>query len=407
MMNRIIKRLTGAVLAAAMLCALVLPGLTARAEAPASYSAQLQLQADGQELSAKLWADSENRVFAAQGQITAEGQLLAQLGLFLGEEAVVVQDTLLLGDAYGIDRSRLAQTLPGSVFAPDSGSVLALPQLLYDALLGKSAQAEPDGSGVSIIGGADGPTAIMTTGALPAALLQAASIRTAPGELALESGTVKTTETTVTLEAAGMAKLAAAALADLQGEKTAMDVLAALPGFDSIAPEMLPDSQKLQAELEKALADARLTLSLAVDRQTKALLSCSVAWSRNGQSSTASLKVEENSGEAYALRFHREENGQALSLLTFRWEKQSGAYALSIQSGQQTDELTGTIEAGEDQLVITADCANGWALEDCRLTLRRDDPAQIPQFRDILTMSEDAILGLLQGALSAARELGQ
>lgn len=419
------KRFAGAALALLLVCTLVMPGLTAGAEAPSAYSAQLNMQVDGQDLSVKLWADLENQVFAAQGEADVEGETLAQLGLFISQTAFALQDSMLLGGTYGVDLTGLAENLPGSVFAPGSGSVLALPQPLYDALLTN----EEDPS-VGIIGGADGPTSLFVAGSLTTAIMKSVNTKVAPGELVLDSGTIKTTETTITLDAKGMAKLAAALLNDLQENQDAMDALAKLLGVDSITPEDLADGDKLQSELEDALtqAGASFTASTALDKQTKALVSCSATWTYEGEtldvqavpaagrctlvrsgadgsSSTTGLEVEEDTDQAYALRFYVDQDGQLTSQLLFRWDKEAGTYVLTTQNGDQTDELTGTIQTGENSLVITADTANGQALEGCSLTLRRDDPAQMPQFQDILSMSEDSILQVLHTAMTAAQEI--
>ena len=125
----------------------------------------------------------------------------------------------------------------------------------------------------------------------------------------------------------------------------------------------------------------------------------------DGSSSTTGLEVEEDTDQAYALRFYVDQDGQLTSQLLFRWDKEAGTYVLTTQNGDQTDELTGTIQTGENSLVITADTANGQALEGCSLTLRRDDPAQMPQFQDILSMSEDSILQVLHTAMTAAQEI--
>ena len=153
------RRATAAVLALLLVCALCLSGLTARAEAPASYSAELKMKLDGKELQTKLSADLDDALLALQAQFGDENSSL-HWNIFLGTQQIVLQDSLLLNGAYGIDLETLAENLPNSVFAPDSGSVLALDQALYDSLM---APAEEDASSVGIIGGADGPTTIVVS----------------------------------------------------------------------------------------------------------------------------------------------------------------------------------------------------------------------------------------------------
>lgn len=441
------KKLAGAALALLLVCTLALPGLTAQAEAPASYSAQLNMKLEGHDLAVRLCADLENLVFSAQGLLIDEdGQVLAQRGLFYNGSAIAIQDTSLLEDTYGIDLSQAAANLPGSVFAPGSGSVLALDQQLYDALLPTEAAdivKESDGDviisqdendSLGIIGGADGPTAIFVTGDtgnLLSTLLKSVSTKTAPGELILDSGTIKTTETTITLDAKGMAKLAGTVLEQIERDPQAKaaleELLSNLPG-DTQQTDLFTDLDKTVSSLEDALtqAGAGFTASIARDRKTKELLFVSASLACDGetldfqavlpesrcslvrsgadsQASTANLKVEENTDDAFALRFHTTQNDEESSSIHFLWDKKAGTYVLTIKNGDETDELSGRLQPSENTLVITADAANGQALEDCSLTLRRDDPAQMPQFQDILTMSEGSILQILHNVIQAVQ----
>ena len=425
------KRLAGITLALLLVCSVLLPGLTAQAEAPASYSAQLNMKLDGQDLTAKLSADLENQVFSAQGKISGEGQILAQLGLFFSENAFVLQDSLLLGGTYGIDLSRLAENLSGSVFAPDSGSILALDQELYDALLSSN---EAEDTAIGIIGGADGPTSILVTGDLPSIIMKAISTKVAPGELVLEEGTIKTTETTITLNAQGMAKLAGELLNQIKEDEQAQaaleELLEKLPlnsDAQKTADELFADLDKTVASLEDTLtqAGACFTASAAVDRQTKEPVSLSATWTYggetvdvqaalaegtyslvrsdgSGQSLTMALTVEENTEDTFALRFSASQGGEETSSLRFHWDKKAGTYELTIQNGEETDELTGTVQTSDNALVITADTANGQVLDGFSLTLRRDDPTELPQFQEITTMSEEDILQLLHTLLGEA-----
>ena len=86
--------------------------------------------------------------------------------------------------------------------------------------------------------------------------------------------------------------------------------------------------------------------------------------------------------------------------LSFRWDKAAGTYVFTSKNGDQTDELTGTIQISQDTAVVTADTANGQELEDIQLTLRRNDPVTLPEYQDIVTMDESGILRLLQRAIT-------
>ena len=411
------RRAAAAVLALLLICALCLPGLTARADVPASYSAELKLKLDGKDLQAKLSADQDNALLALQTQFGDEESSL-DLNLFLGKQQIVLQDSLLLNGAYGIDLETLAENLPNSVFAPNSGSALALDQALYDSLM---APAEDDASSVGIIGGADGLTSvIVSAGGLAATLLKNANMKLSSGELELESGTVKTTDTIISFDAEGLAQLADNALAGLS-EETQGKVARLLTSFFGSEEETGEAGSSLRDVLIRA--DARLSLSISLDKKTKQVVSanavlsweerttdlraiftdnfCSLTLTReDSEPLTATLNLDENTDCALAFRLCVARGDTPGAQLSFRWDKAAGTYVFTAKNGDQTDELTGTIQISQDTAVVTADTANGQELEDIQLTLRRNDPVTLPEYQDIVTMDESGILRLLQRAIT-------
>lgn len=411
------RRATAAVLALLLVCALCLSGLTARAEAPASYSAELKMKLDGKELQTKLSADLDDALLALQAQFGDENSSL-HWNIFLGTQQIVLQDSLLLNGAYGIDLETLAENLPNSVFAPDSGSVLALDQALYDSLM---APAEEDASSVGIIGGADGPTSvIVSAGGLAATLLKNASMKLSPGELELESGTVKTTDTIISFDAEGLAQLADNALTGLS-EETQGKLARLLTSFFGSGEETGEAGSSLRDVLIRA--DARLSLSISLDKKTKQVVSanavlsweerttdlqaiftdnfCSLTLTReDSEPLTATLNLDENTDSTLAYRLCVTQGDTSGSQLRFRWDKAAGTYVFTAEHGDRTDELTGTIQTSLDTAVITVDTANGRQLEDTQLTLRRNDTVTLPEYQDIVTMEESGILRLLQRAIT-------
>ena len=411
------RRATAAVLALLLVCALCLPGLTARAEAPASYSAELKLKLDGKDLQTKLSADLDDALLALQAQFGDENSSL-DWNIFLGRKQIVLQDSLLLNGAYGIDLEKLAENLPNSVFAPDSGSVLALDQALYDFLM---APAQGADSSVGIIGGADGPTSMFVSGSgLVSTLLKTGKLKLAPGELELESGTVKTTDTSISFDAQGLAGLADEALAGVSGEAQGKlaGLLTSLLGSGEDTGEDCPS-------LREALirADAHLSLTISLNKKTKQVVSvhailswekrttdlqaifadnfCSLTLSREGSAPLcAALYLDERTDSTLAYRLCVTQGDTSGSQLRFRWDKAAGTYVFTAENGDQTDELTGTIQTSRDTAVITVDTANGQELEDIQLTLRRNDPVTLPEYQDIVTMEESGILRLLQRAIT-------
>ena len=407
------RRATAAVLALLLIYALCLPGLTARAEAPASCSAELKLKLDGKDLQAKLSADPDHALLALQAQFGDENSSLG-LGLFLGRKQIVLQDSLLLNGAYGIDLEKLAENLPNSVFAPDSGSALALDRALYDSL---TTPAQGKDSSVGIIGGAGG---LVSAGGLASTLLKNGKMKLSSGQLELESGTVKTTDTIISFDAQGLAALADKALTGVSGEAQGKlaGLLTSLLGSGE-------ETREDYASVRDALirADAQLSLSISLNKMTRQVVSvnavlsweerttdlraiftdnfCSLALTREGSEPlTATLYLDERSGSALAYRLCVTRGDTPGAQLRFRWDKAAGTYVFTAENGGQTDELTGTIRTSQDTAVITVDTANGQQLGEIQLTLRRNDPVTLPEYQDIVTMDEGGILRLLQRAIT-------
>ena len=411
------RRATAAVLALLLICALCLPVPAAKAKAPTSYSAELKLKLDGKELQTKLSADLDDALLALQAQFGDENSSL-HWNIFLGRKQIVLQDSLLLNGAYGIDLEKLPENLPGSVFAPDSGSALALEQSIYDFLM---APAQGADSSVGIIGGGDGPTSvIVSAGGLAATLLKNASMKLSPGELELESGTVKTTDTIISFDAEGLAQLADNALAGLS-EETQGKLARLLTSFFGSEEETGEAGSSLRDVLIRA--DARLSLSISLDKKTKQVVSvhailsweerttdlqaifadnfCSLTLSREGSAPLrAALYLDERTDSTLAYRLCVTQGDTSGSQLRFRWDKAAGTYVFTAEHGDRTDELTGTIQTSRDTAVITVDTANGRQLEDIQLTLRRNDTVTLPEYQDIVTMDESGILRLLQRAIT-------
>ena len=170
--------------------------------------------------------------------------------------------------------------------------------------------------------------------------------------------------------------------------------------------QLFQDLDKTTAQLEEALtqAGAAVSFTYRVDKAAKKPLEASASLFRDGQPLTLALNVEEDSDSAFALRFRRTQGEETTSQITFRWNKAEETYVFTVESGEERDELTGTIQTSPDTILLTADTANGQALNDNSLTLRRSDPVVLPEFQDLITMSEDSILEVLQSAIMTAQE---
>lgn len=390
-------------LALVLALALLVPGLYAGAEEGSAYQAQLRFQLGGQDICLTLSADPKGLLLASQLQLTALEQNYANLGLYLGPEALVVEDTLLLDGTYGVNLQQLERNLPGSVFAPDSGSVLALGRGVYDALLGRTEDS------VAVIGGADGPTAIFLTGSglsgLAAALAQNVRMTVAPGKLELESGTILTTETTVQLGPQELASLGTQ-LRNLLGENSHLaSLLSVLDGEEKSLTATVALDRKTR---ELVCASAALTSganSLSFGAVVDGNVCTATLNTGSGRSLTAVLTLEEDSDSALDFQFYLTQGGAPNSRIRFHWDKTSGSYRITTEDQGRTDLLEGTLRVEGDSLEITADRANGQALEPLSLKLSRNAAVTIPTYREITTMTESEILSTLGSALATLKTI--
>lgn len=112
------------------------PAGTASAD-PNTVSAEVVFSVEGMDMSGKLTLDAENLVLGAAASMVADNQTLANVAAYLSPQALAV-DSIFLSDAYGaygVDLPSLAENLPTSIFAPNSGSAFALDEETYSQIM--------------------------------------------------------------------------------------------------------------------------------------------------------------------------------------------------------------------------------------------------------------------------------
>ena len=104
------------------------------AATPGTYSAELVMSGKGTDISGKLALDSVQGVLAVLADMRSEGESVMSAAAYASAQALVV-DSMLIGGAYGANLTALAENLPGSIFAPGSGSAFALDEETYEQIL--------------------------------------------------------------------------------------------------------------------------------------------------------------------------------------------------------------------------------------------------------------------------------
>ena len=160
---------TSRLLALLMALAMMLSLASAAFAATDAASAEIIVSGDNFNLTGKLACSEEENALSMGASMTVDGENTVDLTGYFSTKALVLVSTLL--DApYGIEYAKLAENLPDSVFAPDSGSQFALDQEGYDQLLerfsrvaamGADAAELPDESGADISGLTDAIVALV------------------------------------------------------------------------------------------------------------------------------------------------------------------------------------------------------------------------------------------------------
>lgn len=397
-------------------------------------SVALKVAVEGMNLDAKLAVDFANSLAAMALQMEADGTAL-DLSIFGSQTACALQSSLL-DQVYGVDRTKIEENLPKSVFAPDSGSAYALDEENYTALMealiaSKAAPAE----------------ALENTGDATALVEKYGSIlvEAISGKLKNEAGfetiTIGTEEvramvTSVTLDTDAICgivesilseaaqdeelKALAAAYFDQRGvyEVTGMtgEEMAAemWENMDAFTQETVASIQEAAVGLSgkmymKGAAPVAVALEVTVqDDPLSILLTLGEEPLKSGEVSLVvtagdvemlrmAYEVVENTEETYAARFTFSEGETDVLQFALAWDKIASAYVISTAVDGVPMSLAGTVTQEEDAIIVTLDTINGVDMGDISLTLREEDTVEIPAFTEILTLTEEQAAVFMEG----------
>ena len=397
-------------------------------------SVALKVAVEGMNLDARLAVDFANSLAAMALQMEADGTAL-DLSIFGSQTACALQSSLL-DQVYGVDRTKIEENLPKSVFAPDSGSAYALDEENYTALMealiaSKAAPAE----------------ALENTGDATALVEKYGSIlvEAISGKLKNEAGfetiTIGTEEvramvTSVTLDTDAICgivesilseaaqdeelKALAAAYFDQRGvyEVTGMtgEEMAAemWENMDAFTQETVASIQEAAVGLSgkmymKGAAPVAVALEVTVqDDPLSILLTLGEEPLKSGEVSLVvtagdvemlrmAYEVVENTEETYAARFTFSEGETDVLQFALAWDKIASAYVISTAVDGVPMSLAGTVTQEEDAIIVTLDTINGVDMGDISLTLREEDTVEIPAFTEILTLTEEQAAVFMEG----------
>ena len=438
---------TSRLLALLMVLAMMLSLASAAFAATDATSAEIIVSGDNFNLTGKLAYSEEESALSMGASMTADGENTVDLTVYSGAKALVLVSALL--DApYGIEYAKMAENLPNSVFAPNSGSQFALDQEDYDQLLelvsgvaamGADAAELPAESSVDISGLTDSVTALMPalTTAIQAAS-QNMTMQTSTGKVSINGAEVNVQTVKVQYGTAAVAALVDSLLATAKDDEAVQNAMIALIDFlnasgndmgvtgEEFVQAVVEQNQEMRDAVAEALADydvawevylssnedgtapVELGFQMTLDGETveaKLQMSESQDYFRldlNAGGETAALvfAVTENSEDALAFRFSVL-SGEDEDAVVYTQDKKTQTFDVSMVetvSGQTTTTtVSGHYVVEENLLSLVVDTLDGQDMGgSVTLNLRTNDTLTVPSFTEITKLTEEELMNVLQ-----------
>lgn len=438
---------TSRLLALLMALAMMLSLASAAFAATDATSAEIIVSGDNFNLTGKLAYSEEENALSMGASMAVDGENTIDLTGYFSAKALVLVSALL--DApYGIEYAKLAENLPDSVFAPDSGSQFALDQEDYDQLLerfsrvaamGADAAELPDESSVDISGLPDSVTALMSalTTAIQAAS-QNMTMQTTTGKVSINGAEVNVQTVKVQYGTAAVAALFDSLLATAKDDEAVQNVMIALIDFlnasgndmgvtgEEFVQAVVEQNQEMRDAVAEALADydvawelylssnedgtapVELGFQMTLDGETvevKLQMSESLDYLRldlnaGGETAALAFAVTENSEDALAFRFSVL-SGEDEDAVVYTQDKKTQTFDVSMVetvSGQTTTTtVSGHYVVEENLLSLVVDTLDGQDMGgSVTLNLRTNDTLTVPSFTEITKLTEEELMNVFQ-----------
>lgn len=448
------NRMFAMVLAFVMVFTLaVVPARSVGAESASSNSLEVNIDAEGTVFNGKLYFDMVNEAFAITGSMGYNGQTLMDAALYLGSAGLAVSGAPFLDQAYGIDLQNLTKNLPNSVFAPDSGSQLALDQETYDMLMSGpdalvNSQIAPFSEVMELL--ENGMSVLMPHWeAYTNSLKRNVQITAGPKTLNLPTGDVKTTTSTVSVTGEVVAEAATCLIDSLAGDAEAQAFLAQFYDLMVSSAIITPDEnlqgvsgkdlfdtifqnkEEFCQELTQAFIETNMTIacSAAIDQQTEELVSFGLEMTADGETVSLELVfangtyyldvadngvhskivfcIQKDTKDQLVATLAVTEDGVETARIAFTWNKTAGTYKVTVADDTNIGAMTGTITSDDTSTTITFDEIDGESMGNTYIKLSSSDPVTFPSYKDVLTMTEDEILQVVRKFTNLVNQLSE
>jgi hypothetical protein len=438
---------TRRLLALLMALAMMLSLASAAFAATDATSAEIIVSADNFNLTGKLAYSEEENALSMGASMAVDGENTIDLTGYFSAKALVLVSALL--DApYGIEYAKLAENLPDSVFAPDSGSQFALDQEDYDQLLelvsgaaamGADAAELPDVSGVDISGLTDAIVALVPAFSQG---IEAASknmtMESSTGKLTINGTEVNVQTVKVQYGTASVIALYDAVLSAAKDDEAAQNAIATLIDLVNATGEdlgvtgaefvqaLVEHNQEMRDSMAEALGqyDIQCEVTASANEEGTALVEADVKLSMDGEPVEVKLQMSESldylrldlnaGGEAAALVFAVTENsedalafrfsvlsGEDEDAVVYTQDKKAQTFDVSMVetvSGQTTTTtVSGHYVVEENLLSLVVDTLDGQDMGgSVTLNLRVNDTLTVPSFTEITELTEEELMNVFQ-----------
>lgn len=414
------------------------PGASAESDV---YSAEIVFSSEGMDLSGKIALDANQLLLAVIAGMASEGQTLMDAAAYLSPQALAV-DSLLIGGAYGINLSTLAQNLPKSIFAPDSGSAYAMEQEAYSAIMDLLTAAPSEdnttfGSNITIntasLEEAVNVLAEAYAG-VPEAIMALVTTVISNGSVVIDGSPIQVSQIRCTMDVEASIAAVYALLAPLQENPQAREALAFLidetgaaarNGLDATGEEVVEILlTQLPEELENARAelaeDFTVSCVICLIPETQMPVKAALEFATSTESMAFNLLaresydffrleyVEDGQVEA-AVEFALEENnentltfkisaldGMDEASLRFQLNKAGRAFLLTATADGESHNVSGFYNISDTLFTVTVDKMDGQDFGSITLNLRSDDSILLPSFTEVTQLSESDFTELVQ-----------
>lgn len=437
------------VLALALVFSLVIaPAATASADSD-TCSAELVFSSEGVDFSGKLALDTAKGLLGLIASITTQGETAEFASAYINAQALVV-DGLLLGGAYGFDLSTLAENLPGSIFAPDSGSSFALDEESYNEILAMlSGELLPQ---TTVVATMDTEAVQQASAVLKEAysgvledVLAELTIETAENTVEVNGVFVPVNQVRCGVDGDGIINMMLISLDVLANNTDAQaayaiifDQYSAISGEDqsltgeefvqTMLSELPQELDQAREELQGLSGAVTICMSSATEAPVKfslevqdsieqvsisLLLSEAMDFFRlecveNGNAVAAfQLEIPENSASAFACKFSVEDEYQEAASMNFDLNKAEKTFVLSVLADGESHALSGCYTVEDTLFSLTIDKVDDQEFGGTlTLNLRSDDEAiAMPSFTELTAMSEEDFSALVQAVMENVQSL--